>query len=313
MDLLKSIKKSKTKSIVATFAIFVSSAIGYVYVANRIKQKKIEEINKEKEKWKSKSYDKVVLHLFPRWKYGLNFSPFNAKIEAIFRLCKVPYIVHYGFTLSPKQKQSPWMHHRGQSIGDSQFIYQYIIRNKDKYPEFKNVIDPDINLTKKQKATAHSFRTMLEEGLFFILLYFWWVQHPTDVADAVFKQHWDKNFVNVVNQFYKTKLWHQGIGRHTKDDIFEIGTKHINAIFDFMGNDETFFFGDTMTSIDCTIYSFLQCFYNVPFEWSNKNKRLPHKKECEQYMKRIENLLFPEIESWQKFYDERPLYIDKWD
>eukprot|EP01084_Bolivina_argentea_P160055 278747_1 len=201
---------TNNKKMVGVFAT-LSIIGGYLYYKKRQKAAEIEEC---KQKWKSQSYDKVVLHLLPYGTFGLNHSPFNIKLEALFRLCKVPYVKHYGVTMSPQQSKSPWIEHRGKAIADSQLIYEYIMNNRNNFKEFNKLIDPDINLTDKQKAIAHSFRIMLEDGFFFILRYLYFILHPKYMVESfnVFDSKWMIYFMSrAINKRHKKILYNQGI------------------------------------------------------------------------------------------------------
>lgn len=61
------------------------------------------------------------------------------------------------------------------------------------------------------------------------------------------------------SQFRKetiAKLDGQGIGRHTKEEVCEIGKKDVKAISDFLGG-KPFLLGNNPTSLDATGYGFM--------------------------------------------------------
>ncbi len=46
----------------------------------------------------------------------------------------------------------------------------------------------------------------------------------------------------------KTKLWHHGIGKHSRDEIVKIGLDDLKALSDFLG-EKKFFFGDKPVTV----------------------------------------------------------------
>jgi len=56
----------------------------------------------------------------------------------------------------------------------------------------------------------------------------------------------------------------QGMGRHTKAEVYEMGLKDLRALSTLLGG-KTFFAGDTPTEIDCAMFGMLaQIIWNVP-------------------------------------------------
>ena len=51
-------------------------------------------------------------------------------------------------------------------------------------------------------------------------------------------------------------LYAQGMGRHSRDEIYEIGKADLTAVSMWLG-DKPFFMGATATSVDASAYSFL--------------------------------------------------------
>ena len=52
----------------------------------------------------------------------------------------------------------------------------------------------------------------------------------------------------------------QGIGRHTKEEIRELGIKDLKAISDYLG-DKPFIMGNKPTVVDCTLFGFLAGYF----------------------------------------------------
>ena len=54
----------------------------------------------------------------------------------------------------------------------------------------------------------------------------------------------------------KDKLYEQGIGRHTREEIYAFGTKDLDALSEILG-DKSFVFGDTPSMADATAFAFV--------------------------------------------------------
>jgi glutathione S-transferase len=59
-----------------------------------------------------------------------------------------------------------------------------------------------------------------------------------------------------VRKGIRKALYAQGMGRHSRDEIYEIGKADLKAMSMCLG-DKPFFMGSTATSIDASAYSFL--------------------------------------------------------
>jgi hypothetical protein len=56
----------------------------------------------------------------------------------------------------------------------------------------------------------------------------------------------------------------QGMGRHTPDEVEEIGKRIVDSVGQLC--EGPFFFGDQPSSLDATVYAFLQSVISAPFE-----------------------------------------------
>ena len=59
-----------------------------------------------------------------------------------------------------------------------------------------------------------------------------------------------------VRRGIRKTLYAQGMGRHSRDEIYEIGKADLTAVSIWLG-DKPFFMGATATSVDASAYSFL--------------------------------------------------------
>lgn len=205
----------------------------------------------------------VTLHQFPPV-WGRNVSPFTLKLESWLRLAGVPYRVSdglRGYRAAPKGKL-PFIDDAGLRIADSGLIIDYLCRTRG--------IDLDGWLTARQRAEALALQRLFEDHFYFILTYARWVDPegwptvragyfgwlPPGVRDAA---------ALVLQRRVKRTLHLQGLGRHGRDDLYDMGRADLEAVALFLG-DKPFFFGDRPTTIDAVAYGFLANLLFVPVE-----------------------------------------------
>lgn len=230
----------------------------------------------------------IKLHQFqPIW--GLpNASPFCMKLETYLKMAKIPYETIFVNTPAkgPKAKL-PFIEDDGKKLGDSALIIDYL---KKKYG------DPlDKDLTSQQKAIALSVQHLLEDHLYWVLVYSRWAEPST--WESIKKSFFSnlppvlRNIVpEMVRKKFLKKLYLQGIAHHTRDEIYEFGKRDITAIADLLG-DQSFFFGKQPTSIDATLYAFLSSVLLVPFE-SLLKSHAQNYAPLEKYCARMKELYY---------------------
>lgn len=182
-------------------------------------------------------------------------SPFCVKVEAYLRLAGLPYETLSGaqyLRKAPKGKL-PYIEDNGRIVPDSSFILKYL---KETYGD--NI---DSHLSDIDKAIAHAFIKMIDENLYWVLVHARWrLEHNATTLNKLFFRDipfpLNKIIAFKAHDDVKKALYKQGIGRHSKDEIAEIGNLDLKALSDFLGN-KTYFFGDKPTSLDITAYGIL--------------------------------------------------------
>jgi len=196
----------------------------------------------------------INLYQFPPV-WGLpNGSPFCMKVETYLRMAGLPYQYARGADIrkAPKGK-FPVIEDDGKLVPDSEFIVDYL---KATYG------DPlDGRLTPAERAVALAVRRLMEEHLYWCEIYSRWgiAEHWAITKAAFFAGlpaplRW---FVpNLVRKSQLKALYRQGIGRHSRDEIYALGKADITALADFLAG-KPFFMGEQPTSLDATAYAFL--------------------------------------------------------
>ena len=203
----------------------------------------------------------IVVHQLPG-AWGLpSISPFCLKLETYLRLVGLPFrtVVDATPFRGPKRKL-PWIEHEGRKIGDSGFIIEYL--------EERFGCAPDARLTPAERAIAHALRRLIEENLYWVLVYDRWAvgENWSSFRDVVLggvPRPLRPLLAPIARRGVLKQLAGHGIGLHTPDEIHAIGLRDLGAIADFLG-DKPFLMGDSATSVDASAYGLLANVMNVP-------------------------------------------------
>ncbi len=93
------------------------------------------------------------------------------------------------------------------------------------------------------------------------------------------------------------------MGRHSSEHVYELGTQDIECAMQILG-DKPFLLGNEICDIDIIIFSFLLCVYTVPFQFGTKKQGLPRKKKVLEYLGRVQKIVYPEVDTWEKFHKD---------
>ncbi len=205
----------------------------------------------------------ITLHQFPAI-WGLpSLTPFGTKVETYLRMTNTPYQVVFENTprKGPKNKM-PMIVDNTKMIADSSFIVDYL---KSTY---HHTIDDD--LTAEQNAQAYALQQMIEQSLYFIILYSRWIDpdgyHIIKQAFTPLMPPGIKSFaLAMIRRSLKKQSYAQGISRHSKQEVYHLGKQHIDTIAELLP-DSGYYFGDKPHSIDATLYAFLQTIRLTPID-----------------------------------------------
>jgi glutathione S-transferase len=196
----------------------------------------------------------IKLYQFnPAW--GLpNPSPFCMKVETYLRMVGLPYeVVNGTMPFKAPKKKLPYIEDGARIVADSGFIIDYL---KKTYGD-----KLDQNLSPVELTTAHMLRRTFEESLYWVGVYSRWIE------DSIWLETRTLFFgaippimrdlaAGAVRKGIRKALYAQGTGRHSRDEIYDIGKADLSALSTWLG-ERRYFMGAAATSVDAIAYSFL--------------------------------------------------------
>jgi glutathione S-transferase len=215
-------------------------------------------------------------------------GPFSLKLEAWLRIVELPYEVVIEPTpfKGPKGKL-PWIEHEGRKIGDSGFIIEYLGQRFG--------CDPNAGLSAAERASALCLRRLLEENLYWTLVYDRWLVEANwpitrEVVLGMIPLPLRHVIGPIARRGVRRQLAAQGIGRHTPDEIHAIGANDIGAIADLLG-ENPFLMGESPTEIDAVAYGMLANIMLVPIASPIKDEAM-RRANLVDYVARIRGRYF---------------------
>lgn len=219
------------------------------------------------------------------YKFGPAFglpdaSPFVMKLETYLRITGQKYEAINGDPRKSPRGMMPYVDVDGKLVPDSAAIITMLEASR---PE-----KLDTHLDAGQRAVAIAFRSMLEEHLYFSVLYMRWA---TDEGWAVFEPSLREMLGNfgvpgimrgMVSRSARKqvidRVSRQGVGRQPRSEVVPRSMELIDALCQQLG-DKPYFCGDRPTTYDATVYAFaagLLCpaFDNELLEHSKTKKNL---------------------------------------
>ncbi len=196
----------------------------------------------------------ITLYQFPPG-FGLpNPSPFCMKVETYLRMVGLPHrLDNRGLLPRAPKGKLPFIDDAGERIADSSFIIAHLKRRHG---------DPlDAGLSPGQRALGLAIQRLVEENLYWALIYLRWIDDAGfALARRVFFAGLPAPLRLVVphlaRRAVRKEIHGHGIGRHSAEEIMDIGRADLGALADLLG-EQPFFLGAGPSSIDACAYAFL--------------------------------------------------------
>lgn len=208
----------------------------------------------------------IRLHNFGQFGELPDPSSFCLKVDAYLRMAGLEFEVVSGLDnlkQAPKGKL-PFIEDGDRIVPDSEFIIAHLKQN------YGDTLDQ--HLTPQQKATAHAFTKMMDENLYWCLVWCRWI---SDDIWPDLKQNFFGSIPFPIRNLVAAKLrrgvrktlHNQGLGRHSVDEIRWVMERDLAALSDQLG-DQTYFFGDRPSTLDATAYGLLAELILAPLQSS---------------------------------------------
>src|ERR1700761_9179289 len=184
---------------------------------------------------------------------------------------------------SPKG-QLPFIEDDGEMIADSTFIRAHI--------EATYGVDLDVDLSPVERAQAWALERMIENHLGWCMVHARWI----------LKANFDKgpsHFFDAAPVGVREAAWRQvnanvkavGIGRHSDDEIADLGEKSLDALSHILG-DKRFLMGDQAVAVDAVAFAMLAAIL-TPFFDSPLRRRAERFANLVAYRDRLMRRVYP--------------------
>ncbi|MDX1692732.1 MAG: glutathione S-transferase family protein [Ketobacteraceae bacterium] len=206
---------------------------------------------------------KLELHQFSRALGLPNPGPFCMKVEAFLRQANIDYtVVEANDPRKAPKGKVPFIVYNGERIGDSNLIIERLSRDFN--------VDLNAGLSDQEKAIHHAMRKMLDEHLYFVLVYGRWMD---DQNWAVMKNTLFSAIPRLVRGMVTGKirekiasdLQGQGIGKHRPEEIYAMGIEDVDALTTYLSGREWFGNGKPCL-LDISAVTMLASFLKVPLD-----------------------------------------------
>jgi len=203
-----------------------------------------------------------------------NLSVFCVKLETYLRMANLGYVKHSTVPMKAPKGKLPFIEDQGNKIADSRFIIEYLKKT------YGDRLDGDLDSS--QKAIVEAMQRLIEDDLYWVMMYVRWGQ-----KDA----NWEKNkqaifgsvppvlrsiISNVVRKQILKQIHGHGMGRHTEEEIFQLGKKDLKTLSDFLA-DKPYFMGDKPSILDASAFGMLVNILRCPVESPLKEYARGHK------------------------------------
>lgn len=233
----------------------------------------------------------LILYTTPGAYSTVSLSPFCTKLECWLRMAEIPFETARAVPPRAPKGKIPYVDLDGTKMGDSQLVIEKLTREHD--------IRLDDHLTPAQRATGHLLRRALEEGTYFALVYTRWkvdagfaIQRPVFASLAPRAIGW--LIPHIIRRGAVTKLYHQGFGRHTFEEVQAMAIADLEAAATIFG-DGPYLFGDRPTSYDATLFAFVDGLLGFPLDTPVRRRAM--ELGFHEYRRRVRERWFPHLEA----------------
>jgi glutathione S-transferase len=196
-------------------------------------------------------------------------SPFVTKTEVQLQMAGLSYVRQRALPGASPKAKLPFIEDKGVRVADSTFIRSHIER--------KYGVDLDRGLTPDLRARGWAIERMLEDHLYFALVHArWlddenWTKGPSHFFDGA-----PAGAAETARDGVRRTLHGHGLGRHSPDEIADLGCRSLAALAALLGN-KPYLFGPAPCAADATAFAFTMGVMTPFFETRLRTFALAHK------------------------------------
>lgn len=216
-------------------------------------------------------------------------SPYVTKTEVHLKMAKVPYRKERSTPQQAPKGKVPFIHDDEAVVPDSTFIRAHI--------EQKYGVDLDAGLSDKERAESWTIERLLEDHLQWASAHSRWVlkenfaKGPAHFFDGAPEEAREKLRADLYGRVSET-MYRQGIGRHSDEEIAELGARSLKALSTLLG-DKPYFMGQLPTAVDATAFGVLAGIL-TPFFDSRLRRAAEQHENLVRYVERMMHRYYPE-------------------
>ena len=221
-------------------------------------------------------------------------SPFVTKTELQLQMAGLPYRKVFAIPPEAPKGKLPYIDDDGETVCDSSFIRAHLER--------KYALDLDAGLDARQRAEAWAVERLLEDHLYWAMVWFRWVDpdnfargpaHFVDRAPEEARQQLREN----MQAAKQNELHAHGLGRHSREQIAELGNRSIDALALLLGEHD-YLFGDRPHAVDAIGFGVLAAVL-TPFFDSPLRAAAERHPNLVAYVARMMRFYYP-AHAWQQ-------------
>ena len=222
--------------------------------------------------------------------FGLpEISPYATKAEVQLKIAGLDYRKAKGWPDRSPKGQVPYIEDEGELIADSTFIRAHI--------EGKYGVDLDVELDELQRAESWALERMIENHLCWTMTHARWLLRPNFNKGP-------GHFFDAAPEGVREAVWKQvnanvravGLGRHSDEEIADLGAKSLWALSLRLG-ERRFFFSDVPSALDATAFGVLAAIM-TPFFDSPLRERAERHPNLVAFVDRMMRRYYPNF-AWR--------------
>ncbi len=216
-------------------------------------------------------------------------SPYVTKSEVHLKMAKLPYRKERSMPQQGPKGKVPFIHDEAAIVPDSTFIRAHI--------EKKYGVDLDAGLSDGERALAWTIERVLEDHLQWASSHCRWVlkenfaKGPAHFFDGAPEEAREQLRADLYGRVADT-MYRQGIGRHSDEEIAELGARSLTALSTLLG-DKPYFMGERATAVDATAFGVLAGVL-TPFFDSGLRRAAERHRNLVQFVDRMMREYYPE-------------------